>query len=304
MLLVTSIAKCFKNIFIIPYKYAFKEYFSLLEDKTNSKHFIKHKLIKKSDVWWAVSEWVIVAAALWQATLLITSATSWSWSSIRGHLESLCSHIPRGGLQKDLGESNFRGSHHPPPLVSAEKFVSETSSLLLLRKYMTDVSCVTCISIQCPVKWPQVKLGEEGGVFSFRGGFTLTFLLVLLNWCNSLCYWRDKRVPSLSSQINFLNPRNYYWKAAKTGMHQATIVRTFLPSKEVNSKMVRSTRLLTEINRLVWGAGGDREHTAHETVLCFSKNRRDKFTNKTIKDFKYKYPFNSFFKTRINLILL
>lgn len=106
------------------------------------------------------------------------------------------------------------------------------------------------------------KTGGEGGVFSFRGGFTLTFLLVLLNWCNSLCYWRDKKVPSLSSQINSLNPRNHYWKAAKTGMLQASIVRTFLPSKEVNSKMVRSTRLLTEINRLVWGAG-ETENTLH-----------------------------------------
>lgn len=42
------------------------------------------------------------------------------------------SDIPRGVLQKDLGESSFQGSHHPPRLVSAEKFASEISSPLLL----------------------------------------------------------------------------------------------------------------------------------------------------------------------------
>lgn len=42
--------------------------------------------------------------------------------------------IPRGVLQKDLGESSFQGSHHPPPLVSAEKFASEISSPLSLEE--------------------------------------------------------------------------------------------------------------------------------------------------------------------------
>lgn len=42
--------------------------------------------------------------------------------------------IPRGVLQKDLGESSFQGSRHPPPLVFAEKFALEISSPLLLEE--------------------------------------------------------------------------------------------------------------------------------------------------------------------------
>lgn len=51
--------------------------------------------------------------------------------------------LPRGVLQKDLGESSFQDSRHPPPLVSAEKFASGISFPLLLDKRKRAQTWVT-----------------------------------------------------------------------------------------------------------------------------------------------------------------
>lgn len=74
-----------------------------------------------------------------ESTLLVIGATLWPASSTSGQVKPLGptlwgQDIPRGVLQKDLGESSFQDSRHPLPLVSAEKFASEISSPPLLKQ--------------------------------------------------------------------------------------------------------------------------------------------------------------------------
>lgn len=80
--------------------------------------------------------------------------------------------IPRGVLQKDLGESSFQGSHHPPPLGSAEKFASGISSLLLLEERNRAQTWVTTARVGksqmlCTMGHMQKK-GKRGCTFPKR----------------------------------------------------------------------------------------------------------------------------------------